>query len=763
MRPDLRPPPPRSRGPRRRLAGLLAGLALVGCEPADPLAAIRQQQASGDLAGSIEPLREVLAERPDDPEANFLYGRALALAQQPGLATWSLRKAMADPAWLVPAGTQLAFAALGARDFNEVVAVTGRILEQEPDNTAALLMRANAYAHWKKDPEQALADANRVLELDPNLLEAFEPRILALVDLGRREEAGEALAEAGRRMAALPERAGGMAWHCVTTAVFAQEAGEIERARETFVRCLDEHPSSMDALQSAVSFYDSIGERDRSLEILRAAVAAAPNARGLRIELAERLRVQGEIDEAEALLSDAAQPENPASATAWIDLAKLRQVMGEHAAAADALERAIELGREAGPVPPQIEFMYADALVLAGRLDDAQQVAEGLSVPAQRHMIRARVAQSRRDPALALEEFDEALRLWPDNPWARYYAALAAEELGDFDRAIEEYRYSIRISAGATDARARAAALLVAEGRPLLAVQLLAVKADQEPLPLEGQLLSLRLSGLTGDLKRVHASLRRLGKIHPAWVGRAAAQAAEGVAMRAGPAAAVAMLVGEAGVDLTDPRQAAALRALVELAHQAGDPAAADAALNAAIGAHPQSGVFQEIRGLQLELSGAPREAVRAAYERALELEPRNSRTLSGLGRLALGDAPEQALGWFDRAAAADPSDPGAKLGAARALAANGQTDRAAERLDGLLLAHPYQAEAAAERTRLDLERGVATPRTLERAQRAARFGGGAEAFELLSRVHALRGESEPAERASERARALREPAPSEG
>ena len=94
------------------------------------------------------------------------------------------------------------------------------------------------------------------------------------------------------------------------------------------------------------------------------------------------------------------------------------------------------------------------------------EVAEDLSVPAHRHLIRGRVAQERRDPARALEEFDEALRLWPDNPWARYYAALAAEELGDFERAIEEYRNAIRIDPGATDARTRGAALLLASGNP---------------------------------------------------------------------------------------------------------------------------------------------------------------------------------------------------------------------------------------------------------------------------------------------------------
>jgi predicted Zn-dependent protease len=132
------------------------------------------------------------------------------------------------------------------------------------------------------------------------------------------------------------------------------------------------------------------------------------------------------------------------------------------------------------------------------------------------------------------------------------------------------------------------------------------------------------------------------------------------------------------------------------------------------------------------------------------------------LGRLESSDDPEAALVLFDRAAVADPSDPAPKLEAARALIASGKLAAAEERLDALLLEHPLEAEAAAERARLDLERGVATARTLERVRRAVRFGGGADALELLSRVHAERGEPEPAAQAAERARALREARASE-
>jgi len=203
VRPAIHPTPLRAFCRRPLAAALLGCLALCGCQEVDSseLIRIRGQQATGDYTGSIEPLLELLKTQPDDAETNYLYGRALAMTQQPSLATWSLRKAMQDPEWLLPAGRELAFAALTTSDFNEVVEATGRILEREPEDVPALLMRAQAHAYWRKEPEKALEDANRVLEISPDTLEAFEPRILALLALGRQEEASEALAEAGRRMA----------------------------------------------------------------------------------------------------------------------------------------------------------------------------------------------------------------------------------------------------------------------------------------------------------------------------------------------------------------------------------------------------------------------------------------------------------------------------------------------------------------------------------------------------------------------------------
>ncbi len=737
-----------ARAVRRRALGaaLFACVGLGGCDARDPLEVIRQQQAAGRFQDTVEPLRELLSLRPDDPEVNFRYGRALSFTQ-PHMATWALRKAMEDPAWLVPAGLQLAYLALASSDFDGVYQITGQILESEPENTQALLLRASAHAHSRRDYELATIDAKRILELDPDMLEAYEPLIMGLIGLGRLDEAGEALAEAGRRLVELGGQEQVVAWHCATTAVLEQQRGALEKARETWIRCLEAHPTDPDVVSSAMGFYDAQREPQRSLEVARGALAQDPSSPLFRSMLAQRLHASGDTAGAEAVLLEATRSETPIwAAGAWRELAKFRQGLGEWAAAAEAMEHAVEWMEEAGEPNRQLLFEYADALVLAGQLERALEVAEELPLPAHRNLIRGRVAQERRDPALALEEFEEAFRLWPDNPWARYYGALAAEELGDFERALDGFRNAVRIEPGATDARTRGAALLLADGNPRNALVML--ETGSEPPEIEGQLLAMYLTGLMDDRVAVARYFAGIEASQPGWAGQALAEAAEGLAQRAGPALAADMLAKAPGVDFGDPRFAPALRALVRFSHEAKVSDSARAAFETIFAARPDSSAFQEVRAFDLELSGAPADAVRAAYLRALELDAENALAMAGLGRLALPDDPAAALDFFERAAAADPSEPDPKLQAAKALIASGELAEAAERLDALLLEHPYEVEAAAERARLDLERGIATEQTLERAKRAARFGGGADALELLSRVHTLREEPELAAKA---------------
>ena len=260
------------------------------------------------------------------------------------------------------------------------------------------------------------------------------------------------------------------------------------------------------------------------------------------------------------------------------------------------------------------------------------------------------------------------------------------------------------------------------------------------------------MAGIAETLENIEAS-------YPAWAGLGLARAAEGLEERAGPAAAASMLARAPGVDYGDPRFVPALRNLVRYSHAAGSPGDFSSRLQKVLDSQPEFSSFEDIRALDLEMSGAPRESTLAVYLRALELGPRNAYALSGLGRLEAADNPEQALAYFDRAAAIDSSNPDHAMAAVRVLIDMGELDGARERLDRLLGEHPFEIDAAMTQVRLDLQQGVDTPRTLERAKRAVRFGGGADAHGLLSQVYAKRGNTEEAAEASRRAEVLRESA----
>ena len=303
----------------------------------------------------------------------------------------------------------------------------------------------------------------------------------------------------------------------------------------------------------------------------------------------------------------------------------------------------------------------------------------------------------------------------------------------------------------------------MAADSPGAANAILLTSIDDAPLDIEGLLLGMKVSGLLGNTAGVADFLGRIEKSHPACAGQALAEAADGLAESMSAQMAVSMLTTAPHVDFSQPRYAAGLRALVRYSYQVKNGAEIRAKADKILAAHADSGAFQEIRGLELELSGASPEAVQAAYARAVELAPEDALALTSLGRLVAAKDPAAALAYFDRAAAADPSNPAPKLEAAKVLVASGKLAEAGQRLDALLVEYPFEGEAAAESARLDLAQGIASPHTVERARRAARFGGGADALDLLSRVHSQRNEADLAAQAAEGARALRAAEPSPG
>ncbi len=728
--------------------------ALAACAPSDPLEEIEKLQAQGKIEETIEPLRELLEQNPGDGKLLFIYGRTLSAMGKASLAEWSLREAMKDPEWKVSAGLQLAADAARGRNFPAAIEAATLVLDEVPDSVPALLIRAESYTYSRMFHEEALQDVARIEELEPDSLEAMEPKILALIGLERFDEVKEAMDELGRRIdeGGLQEQMS--SWHCTTISIFLWEHGEIDESRKRWNQCLAEYPSDPEVVTKALNFFDGQLEYGRSLEIIQKALELDPDNRAFRVRLSNQLSAFGRRDEAEKVLLEGTESERMALRTAsWLDLAKFYQALERWDDAADAVGKAVSIVELMSAPESNLLLEYADALLIAGRYDEATEIAEDMTYRPHREMVLARIAQEQGDLEKALEHFELGFALWPDNPFARFHAAQAAEILGDFDRAVEQYRYSIRIAPGATDARIRVAEIHMAQRHYGEALQLLRIRSDSEPLAPEGELLSLRLWALVGRGADVDRTIDSIRTAAPAYIGRALAAVAQGIHDRAGAEPAHRVLRLDEHFDPANLNYAEALRSIVEYAHEADTGVEeANADLETAFATFPDSPEIREIVARWAELSGRPAPEVEAAFNAVLEVDAENGRALEGLARVAAAEGKHaEALAYFERAAVALAGDPGPGIEAARTLLTLEREKDAEARINTVIEGRPFDSEATELLATILFERGDTSDSTLDFARRAVRFGGDEDALNLLVRIHEARGESDAAQRISER------------
>ncbi|CAM9336937.1 unnamed protein product [Discosporangium mesarthrocarpum] len=725
----------------RALLALLLLVTIAACDGGPRIEDVRSLQAEGRFEASLEPLRALLEASPEDPEVNFLYGRALNRTTSSPIAVWSLKKAGEDPAWHTRAYLELATTSMQNGDAPGAIENASIVLEAMPNATTALSLRGMAYLN-EGQAEEALVDFDALLEQVPDDDSARASRAAALLVLGRVDEAAAAIAAIGSKGEGQAGASGSSGMVCATRATLEAERGNPDTARASFEACVEAFPLDAMVIGQSMAFYDAMGERDRATEILEAALAASPGTASYRTDLADRAVAAGDEERAEAILLEGTERPDPRTrAAAWTDLTNFYLVRDELEKATEAYRQAIS----ATSNPSQLaRLTLADLLARSERHDEALEIAKTFERDAYRGLIEARVHLNENRPKEALARLDEVLPAWPNNAGARYYAARAAEQLGDFERAIEEYRQSIRSGPEQTEAALRLSKLYFHAGSFQNAWNSAAQHFRRHRTDPEGIRMMLRAAS-SAENESVRNLLDRLAG-GPLWP-TAVAMRAERLESTEGAENALASLDTVDRLDFNAGTSAEALRKRVELllALDRSDQALAESAR--ALEASPESGAVHEIRGLVLEKTGAPTAEVRDHLERAVALAPDDWRPLHSLGvHLERAGALEEALDLFRRATATSPwqAEPG--RGIARVLSAQGKVEEAEMAWETHLREQPWDATTALALTRIRLASGRTDIRTVELAERAVLFRGGDEALAALVEVHESRGESARAE-----------------
>jgi tetratricopeptide (TPR) repeat protein len=426
---------------------------------------------------------------------------------------------------------------------------------------------------------------------------------------------------------------------------------------------------------------------------------------------------------------------------AWLLLARYHERRGETAKASDALAQGMRLMGEA---PVTLVAAYVDLLIRAGDYEEAEELLPQFEPsPVVQNMLRGRLLLARGYPAEALEILDEGLRLWPDHSVGHLLAATAAEQLGDFERALQEYGEAIRNDPGNRDAVLSLLRLLEGLGLDKEALVTLSRYRGQNPNDAEILVQAIRVAHRTGAQEVLEKAALQLGAL-PGYRSVVVAELAAIRAARGGPTAGAEAIRGTR-LDLTHPRSGPALGPLVEYLVAAGRSEEALEATQAALAAHPDEALFHELRGRALRGAGET-EAAQGALQRALELEPERAPALAQLAALAAeqGDR-DTAIALYDRAALADPEDASHARDAIELLSAPDDGVELERRLEALLARHPTHAAAAERLARRLSERDP--DRAIALALRAVRLRGGPDALDTLGRIQLARGDAESAAR----------------
>jgi putative PEP-CTERM system TPR-repeat lipoprotein len=719
---------PHHRAPRACLAAisLACVVALTGCgEPsaAELLASARSHLAKNEVEAARLELKTLLQGHPDSAEARFLLGKLMLDTGDIAAAEAELRRALEGghpEATVLPLlarsmlglgkgalllqqfgkvklaeaqadaelKTQLATALAGENDLAGARDTVNQALQQSPDYSAALLLRARLTAA-DGDPAGALKEVAALLARQADNADAWMLKADLLARDASGQRAADTTAAADAYQQALKVKPDNVQAHValIKLALARGDAAAANTQWAALQKVAPRHPQTM--------FFEAVlaeqkGDYKRTRELTQQLLRGAPN------------------DPQVLMLAGQAE----------LKLNSLTQAEAHFAKAMQVAPKAPLPRRQLAQV--QLRGGQADKALITLRplLEANPPDADALSLAAQAQMTLGNTAAA--DASLA-----KASKLKPDDPRLRTAVALSKLAKGKDPAAINELRAIAAADKGST-ADLALINVLVRQNDPagaLKAVDTLAAKLPDDALPdqLRGR-LALQRKDAAAARQAFEAALVKNADYLPALAGLAALDMADKQ-----PAAAKARF--EALLK-RNPKHAGALMALAEIGARSGDkPEQTADLLTRAIAADPSDARPRlMLADLQLE-AGQLKPALDVAQAGVTAL-PDNADLLDRLGRAQLASGQAQlAVTTFSKLATLAPKSALPQLRLADAHSANknrsgvaAAVKRAAELAPDSLLVQQAQVSLAMMDDKPEQALAVARKVQTQRPDEAAGF-----------------------------------------
>ncbi len=650
-----------------------------------------------DFPRGIAALRKAIAIDPSYSRAYANLGSALAKSGELDEAVEVFRKALALEPGSVAAHFNLGMALRERGELEEALQHLRRVVEAEPGNPA-IRYELGQTLRQNGDLGGAIAEFERALEIDPELREGYYALGAALKQQSatvrkparpasspadaavERARSASARRDFGAAEAALAEAlrldADHAEAHTLKGFVLGQQ-GKLSEALPHLQRAAALRPEWSEARHNLGAALWYGGAPEKAIAELRESVRLDPGSAGGHAFLGMALRDAGDLAGARASLQRA-MALAPAMAAAYIDLGVTFLREGNLEKGLGQLEAGLNVP---APVPPPPDW---DAAATALRQALASNPS-GAETPTAHNLLGLVLGRKGAPAAEVVASFREAIRLRADYAEAHNNLGLVLIQSGKDEEGISSLREAVRLAPAYADARTNlGAALTPTDAEAAIeeleeAVRLapgsvkalfnLAVAYGASPTHGPAREIELleKVIGMAPDFPRAHLALGKAllqeGKAPDAVAALQSAVKLEPESGEANYQLGLALVRAgrkeEAAAQLKRGRDLVAAgdraqNAMLDVADgraalDRGDLDEAASKFRRAAQLQPELSEPQRLLGVALERQG-DRAGASAAFEKALELNPRDVRARQSLETLRSPRPQESA-----RAAAASP------------------------------------------------------------------------------------------------------------
>ncbi len=459
---------------------ILSPLAMTACDDSASLEKkyIKRGEAlldHGDPTRARLEFRNAVRLAPVDAAPYYWLGRADEASGNLRDAFLNYRQAVQQDAHFDPALLKLAHMYLAGGQLEEVEARVNTVLEQQPDNADAHVLRA-AVLLRRGDFEAC--------EKEARIAQADDPTSTAPAS--------------------------------VLVGLYSAKH-DLKQAAQILDDVIARHPGDLSLLAIQVQLYRQFDQFDRVAAAYQAILKITPTDLATRVDASNYYADAGRLDLAEAVLREgvAAEPNDFQMKRLLVAFLKERRTL-------DVTESTIRAFMAADPTNDAYYFMLADVYLKNNSADRAEallnQLVENKGVETSGLSARTSLAQlnySRGNQALAEKLLSVVLNSKPTDPQALLTQASIAFNEGRFQTVVANTRSVLRQYPRSPDALRLLSEALLRQGHIDLAADTMSQLVDVQPLDLNPQLRLAELYQLRGDSQQALKIMQGINKLFP--------------------------------------------------------------------------------------------------------------------------------------------------------------------------------------------------------------------------------------------------------